>query len=261
MKIGIIGAGLIGKCLAQKLSKKGHYIRISNSRGPATIAFADGEAITAVELEETVADAGLVILTIPFGATARLPKKLFDGLDENIPIIETMNYFPHRDGLIQEIEQGKTHSVWVQEQIGRKVVKTFSNIVAHSFIRGGLDREAPGRIALTISSDRQDWIELTKQIVDETGFDGSDAGPISESWRQQPVNPAYCADLTMEELKEALARADREKAIVTRNISTEKIAAFGEEYFKILISGDYTEGFEDKVVDLYRSLNDIPLRH
>ena len=51
MKIGIIGAGSIGKTLAQKLSKKGHHILIANSRGPHTIDFADNESIKAVELK------------------------------------------------------------------------------------------------------------------------------------------------------------------------------------------------------------------
>ena len=49
MRIGIIGAGSIGKCFAQKLSKMGHQIEFTNSRGPHTINFADNEQIQAVE--------------------------------------------------------------------------------------------------------------------------------------------------------------------------------------------------------------------
>ncbi len=260
MKIGIIGAGLIGKCLAQKLSEKGHHILIANSRGPGTIDFADNEKIEAVEVRQTFSGADVIIITIPFGKVRDLPKDLFDKLDPDIPIIETMNYFPQRDGVIDDLENGKTHSIWVEEQIGRPVVKAFSNIVAHSFIKGGLPKGTPGRIALAVSGDRSDWVDIAMQLVDETGFDGYDAGPIAESWRQQPVNPAYCADLTVEELKQALERADRKQAIVTRDISTKMISALGEDYYRIILIGDYPENFEDKVVNIYRSLNEIPLK-
>ena len=38
MEIGLIGAGNIGACLAQKLKGAGHTVRIANSRGPETLA-------------------------------------------------------------------------------------------------------------------------------------------------------------------------------------------------------------------------------
>ena len=37
MKIGIIGAGMIGGTLARGLVKLGHQIAIANSRGPETL--------------------------------------------------------------------------------------------------------------------------------------------------------------------------------------------------------------------------------
>ena len=260
MKIGIIGAGLIGKTLAQKLSEKGHQILIANSRGPHTIDFADNKRIKAVETRETAKGVDVVILTIPFGKVKDLPKDLFSQLDANVPIIETMNYFPSRDGVIEEIENGKPHSVWVQEQIGRPVVKAFNNIVAHSFAKFGQPKGTPGRIALTVSGDNDDWKKIAIQLVDETGFDAYDAGSIAESWRQQPGSPAYCTDLTVEELKQVLARADKKEILVTRDITAEKIAELGEEYMNIVVTGNYPENFDDKAINIFRSLNGIPLK-
>ena len=37
MKIGIVGAGHIGKTLALKLSAAGHDVKVANSRGPETL--------------------------------------------------------------------------------------------------------------------------------------------------------------------------------------------------------------------------------
>ncbi|MBD8490743.1 NAD(P)-binding domain-containing protein [Echinicola sp. CAU 1574] len=218
MRIGIIGAGLMGKTLAQKLSKKGHQIVIANSRGPHTIDVADRTGIKAVKLQDAVVNVDAVILCIPFGKIPELPKDLFSQLETVIPVIDITNYFPSRHGVIEELENGKVHSVWVEEQIGRPVVKTFSTIIAHSFVTGGLPKGTPERIALTVSGDGKNGVETAMQLVEDTGFDAFDAGSIVESWRQQPGNPAYCTDLTLEELKPALAKADAEKALVTKKL-------------------------------------------
>jgi predicted dinucleotide-binding enzyme len=260
MRIAIIGAGAIGKTLAQKLSEKGHQIMIANSRGPHTIDFANDDSIRAVELPDTAIGVDIVIITIPFGKVTDLPKDLFSQLDANVPVIETMNYFPHRDGVIQEIENGKPHSVWVSEQIGRPVVKAFNNIVTHSFRKFGQPAGTPGRIALTISADNEDWKKIAAQIVDETGFDSYDAGPIADSWRQQPGSPPYCTDLTVDEMAEAIVRSDKKQTIINRDISNEKFAELGPEYMNIVVTGNYPENFDDKAINIYRSLNGIPLK-
>lgn len=260
MKIGIIGAGAIGETLAKKLSRNGHQILIANSRGPHTIGFADNKGIKAVELNNAVKDVDLVIISIPFGKVAELPKDLFNELDENVPVIETMNYFPKRDGIIEEIENGKPHSVWISEQIGRPVLKAFNNIVTHSFRKYGQPQGTPGRIALTVSSDNDDWKKIAFQIIDETGFDSFDAGSVADSWRQQPGSPPYCTDLTLEEMAEAIKRSDKKQTVLNRDLSNEKIAELGEEYMNIVVSTNYPENFDDKAINIYRSVNGIPLK-
>lgn len=260
MKIGIIGAGLIGKTLAQKLSTRGHHIVIANSRGPHTISFADGKGIQAVELRETINEVDAVIITIPFGKVADLPKGLFNQLDRTVPVIETMNYFPHRDGIIEDIEHGKAHSVWVQEQVGRPVVKAFNNIVAHSFAKFGQPGGASGRIALTVAGDHEAQKNIAKQLVDDTGFDAYDTGTIAESWRQQPGSPVYCTDLTLAEMNDALTKADKETIIRTRDIESEKVAELGEGYMAIIVSGNYPKDFDDPAINLFRSVNGLPLK-
>ncbi|WP_286857468.1 MULTISPECIES: NADPH-dependent F420 reductase [Sphingobacterium] len=260
MKIGIIGAGSIGETLAEKLSKKGHQIFIANSRGPHTISFADNDAIKAVDLKAAVKDVDVVIISIPFGRVAELSKDLFSELDEDVPVIETMNYFPHRDGIIEEIENGKPHSVWVSEQIGRPVVKAFNNIVTHSFRKYGQPSGTPGRIALTVSSDNENWKKVAFQLIDETGFDSFDAGSLANSWRQQPGSPPYCTDLTADEMAGAILRSDKKQTIINRDVSNEKIAELGEEYMHIVVTTNYPENFDDKAINIYRSVNGIPLK-
>lgn len=48
-------------------------------------------------------------------------------------------------------------------------------------------------------------------LVDELGFDAVDAGPLGESWRQQPGTPVYAADLDADGVRRALAEASPER--------------------------------------------------
>ena len=47
--------------------------------------------------------------------------------------IDVGNYYPFRDGRIDEIENGLTESVWVERQIGRPVVKVLNLMSGHIF--------------------------------------------------------------------------------------------------------------------------------
>src|SRR5688572_26313902 len=101
MKIGIIGAGVIGRTLARKLAHKGHKVRISNSRGPESLQeFSQEAGVVAVTTPETVKDAELIVLTIPLGQVPKI-KDIFRDVPKDVIIVETMNYYPLRDGRIE----------------------------------------------------------------------------------------------------------------------------------------------------------------
>ncbi|UFS85773.1 hypothetical protein LPB79_37630 (plasmid) [Rhizobium sp. T136] len=54
------------------------------------------------------------------------------------------------------------------------------------------------------------------ELVEATGFDAFDAGGLATSWRQQPGTPAYCTELTADELKTALEKADANRSADNR---------------------------------------------
>jgi len=62
------------------------------------------------------------------------------------------------------------------------------------------------------------------ELVEDTGFDGFDAGVLADSWRQQPGSPVYITDLNYEELGPALASAERERLPRRRDLSAEVFA-------------------------------------
>ena len=74
------------------------------------------------------------------------------------------------------------------------MIKAFNNILAHSFAELGCPEGSPGRLANAVAGDDVRSKQIVMGIVNETGFDPVDAGPLDESWRQQPGTPAYCCD-------------------------------------------------------------------
>ncbi|MFI2207885.1 hypothetical protein ACH47Z_46130 [Streptomyces sp. NPDC020192] len=66
---------------------------------------------------------------------------------------------------------------------------------------------------------------MATRLVDDTGFDPYDEGELDDSWRQQPMGPAYCTEPTLDELPAALATADRVKDTLVRDSMPERLAA------------------------------------
>jgi predicted dinucleotide-binding enzyme len=215
MKIGIIGAGNIGGNLTRRLTSLGHEVKVANSRGPATLSELSKETgAQAVEVRDAVKGVELVIVTIPQKNIPALPSDLFDGVDKNVVVIDTGNYYPReRDGAIAEIENGLPESQWVEKYLGRPVIKVFNGIYAQHLLDRHLPKGSAGRIALPVAGDDRDAKAIVMKLVDELGFDPVDAGELKDSWRQQPETPVYGADLDAEGVKKALLTAPRERPL------------------------------------------------
>ncbi|HWA08365.1 MAG TPA: NAD(P)-binding domain-containing protein [Hypericibacter adhaerens] len=213
MKIGIIGAGQIGGTLTRRFRALGHEVFVANSRGPETLAkLAKETGATPVSAKEAARSGAVVVVTIQEGRIPELPADLFKGVPADVVVVDTGNYYPRqRDGRIDGIEKGLTESRWVEQKIGRKVVKAFNNIYAKHLLELGRPAGAPGRIALPVSSDDAAAKTVVLKLVEALGFDGIDAGGLDESWRQQPGTPVYCTDLNAEGVRRALKEAKQER--------------------------------------------------
>lgn len=211
MKIGIIGAGQIGGTLTRRLTALGHEVSVANSRGPETLTeLAEETGAEAASVREAARGQDLVIVTIPEHSVPELPDDLFaDVVDESV-VVDTGNYYPQRDGRIEEIEAGMPESRWAERQLGRPVVKAFNNIHAQHLMDLGRPAGAPDRIALPVAGDDAAKA-VAMRLVDALGFDAVDAGGLDESWRQQPGSPVYGADLDAEGVRRALAEASPER--------------------------------------------------
>lgn len=224
MKIGILGTGNMGRVLTRKLAAAGHDVKVANSRGPQTIeADVLETGAQAATTEDAVKDVEVVIMTMPHHAFEKI-RSLIAALPEETVVIDISNYFPGRDPVNPQLDSDIAESEWVRDYFGRPIAKAWNSIGVVSFETKGKPRGQPGRVALPISVDRNHDREVDMALVDDTGFDGLDAGSLADSWRQQPGSPVYITDLTYEEMGPALAAAERHRLPKRRDISAQVFA-------------------------------------
>ncbi|SEF90202.1 hypothetical protein SAMN05216223_102418 [Actinacidiphila yanglinensis] len=190
--LGLIGSGNIGSTLARLAVDAGLDVVLSNSRGPQTLSdlVAElGPRARAATAAEAAAAGDWVVVTIPFHALGTVPVEPLVGKT----VLDTGNYYPQRDGVIPELEEGKaTESQLLQRHLPRAhVVKAFNNILYRHL--GELSRPAGAadRSALPIAGDDQDAKKHAAELLSLLGYDTVDIGPLAESWRSQPGTPVY----------------------------------------------------------------------
>jgi 8-hydroxy-5-deazaflavin:NADPH oxidoreductase len=221
---GFIGSGHLGRTAARLALTAGHEVVMSNSRGPETLEglVAElGPGAHAGTVDEAARAGDVVVVTIPFLAHRDVPAEALRGK----VVIDTMNYYPQRDGEVAELEAESTTSseLLAAHLPESRVVKAFNNIFFQHLGSLGRPSGAPDRSALAIAGDDADAKALVSRLLDEIGYDTLDLGPLSEGWRIQRDTAAYgtpySADpsdwtaggrqATAEQLREAADRARR----------------------------------------------------
>src|ERR1041384_3107945 len=106
MRVGVIGAGSMGRILARHLTKRGDHVSIANSRGPESLSALAAEiGATPVSIVDAATTGELVILAIPTKAVAHLPRALFANVPSSVVVIDIGNYHPElRDGRSDAID-------------------------------------------------------------------------------------------------------------------------------------------------------------
>lgn len=223
MKFGIIGAGTIGSIISKKLVKNGHDVKVADARG---IEHLEGKELagTPVLIEDVITNIEVLIISLPLTALPSI-RNIIEQVGEEVIVVDTSNYYPSRDQKIAEIENAMVESDWVSNQIGKPIIKAFNNLLAHTLENEGTPEGTSGRIAMAIAGNDVSQKQIIMDVVNQLGFDTVDSGSLSDSWRQQPGTPAYCTELTKEELTKALEKANKEKAPFLRDKVIEKLSA------------------------------------
>lgn len=210
MKIGIIGTGQIGATLIRQYRKAGHQVKMTNASGIEKLKSLEIETgAKAVSLNDVVKDVEVLVVSIPFVGIPNLANAMRKNIPASTIIIDTTNYYPIRDGKIDEIEAGQLESDWVSKHFSRPVVKVYNSILAGPLVQAGLPNGSVNRVALPVSGNNGEAKQIAMSLVNDSGFDSLDIGDLSNSWKQQPGSPVYCTDLTLSQLKHNLGKGDR----------------------------------------------------
>ncbi|GLR96668.1 putative dinucleotide-binding enzyme [Bradyrhizobium liaoningense] len=193
--IGIIGAGNIGRAIAQALARKGIAVTLSNSRGPdslATTVAELGPLVTAGTREEA-ASRDIVFVAVNWSklpdALAGLPP--FAGrivIDANNPI-EAPLFKP------AELGGRASSEVFADLAPGARVVKAFNHLLP-ALLTADPASEG-GRRVLFYSGDEAGAKAAVGALIERLGFFGIDLGSLAIGGRltQFPGGPLPALNL------------------------------------------------------------------
>ncbi|MEU0239061.1 NAD(P)-binding domain-containing protein [Nocardiopsis sp. NPDC006198] len=190
--LGIIGSGNIGAAVARLAVAADIDVVIANSRGPQTLSGLVGELgprASAGTVEQAARAGEATVLSIPLTAYGSLPEGLLRGRT----VLDTGNYYPHRDGRIAELDSEEATTTELAQRLlpGAVLVKAFNNIMAHHIPQLARPADATDRSALPIAGEDTGAKERAAALIDRLGFDTVDAGTPAQSWRFEPESDAY----------------------------------------------------------------------
>ncbi|MFD2204961.1 NADPH-dependent F420 reductase [Kiloniella antarctica] len=212
MRISFIGAGAMAQAITKHAVNAGHDVMISNSRGTETLRQQSKTlGCKAGTVEEVVAFGEIVFIAIPLAAYRSIPvAPLVDKI-----VVDLLNYFPHRDGHIPELEDGE---ITTSELVARhlplaRIVKAFNAITVEDLEKDARPASSPDRRALPICGDNTEAKKVMIDLMDQLGFDVVDGGLLQDSWKFERFRPAYCVPLNRIKLEKVLSRTLRETKV------------------------------------------------
>ncbi|CCH42428.1 Ketol-acid reductoisomerase [Wickerhamomyces ciferrii] len=193
--IGFIGVGQIGGTVARLAVDAGYKVVLSNSRGPESLSgviSSLGENAKADTSANIAKDKNIkiIVLSIPLNAVPTLLPSL--GLKNKV-ILDTSNYYPVREGNLEELDSNKlTTSEYVSKYLdsSNKLVKIFNNIFSFH-LRNSATQDESNQTILPIAGDDDEAKKLTNDFVQKIGYKTYDVGPSSLSWKFEPNTPFY----------------------------------------------------------------------
>jgi len=176
-RVGIIGAGRIGKTMAQIASRAGRPVVISNSRGPASLVSVVqelGGGVTAGTVPEAAA-ADIVVVAVMWPDVAGA----VDGLDwKGRIVIDPTNDFDPSD------LDGRTSSEVVADLVAPARVVKIANTLGAGILASD-PNEADGQRVLFLSGDDADAKAPVRGLFEDAGFAVVDLGGLREGGRLQ----------------------------------------------------------------------------
>jgi 8-hydroxy-5-deazaflavin:NADPH oxidoreductase len=204
-RLGIVGAGKLGTTIARAAIAAGYDVAMSGSGSAKRIALTVdvlAPGARAVETDEVVRHADLIVLAVPTHRFHELPRDLFAGKTP----IDAMNYWEPIDGVDEEprhraprnqCRRTRTFPVGASRQESQSA--RLPRVRRRQAPRG-----AAGRVALAAAGDDRVAVAAVIQLIDRLGFDAVDAGPLDAGLALEPDGPVFGISHSADELSHLL---------------------------------------------------------
>jgi predicted dinucleotide-binding enzyme len=203
MRIGIIGAGMIGSTLAKLWVDAGHDVRLA-SRHPDSLqplVASLGKRATAGTPVEAATVSDVVMLTVPLRAIPDLARDLAPWLVGKV-VLDTGNAYDKRDGPVAR--EAATHPYgsagWAAGMFPKaRWVKAFNTVYFKTLASEA--HRAGDRVGIPLASDDRGALETAAQLVRDAGFDPVVVGPLARGKEFEPGTRPYNTGLGARELR------------------------------------------------------------
>ena len=203
MRIGIIGAGMIGSTLAKLWAEAGHEIVIASRHPEELKPLVDriGERAVAGTPLEAASLGTVVMLTVPLKALPDVARDLKQEFRGKI-VLDTSNAYERRDGAaaVEAAAHIKGSAGWAAAMFpGARWVKAFNTVYFKT-----LETEAHrkgDRVGIPLASDDADALDVAAELVRDAGFDPVIVAPLARGKEFEPNTPMYNTGRSGRELR------------------------------------------------------------
>jgi predicted dinucleotide-binding enzyme len=203
MRIGIIGAGMIGSSLAKLWVDAGHDVRLASRHPDELKSMVErlGPRASTGTPRDAATFGDVVMLTVPLKAVPDLARDLAPALAQKI-VLDTGNAYERRDGAIAR--QASAHpqgsAGWAAAMFpGSRWVKAF-NTVYYKTLQIEAHRNGD-RVGIPLASDDAEALDTAAALVRDAGFDPVVVGPLARGKEFEPDTKPYNTGMSGEELR------------------------------------------------------------
>lgn len=203
MRIGIVGAGMIGSTLAKLWIDAGHEVRIASRHPEELKGFVEqlGPHASAGTARDAAAFGDVVMLTVPLKAVPDLVRDLAAPLDGKI-VLDTGNAYEQRDGEVarEASAHPKGSSGWAAAMFPRsKWIKAFNTVYFKTLEREAHRKEKP--VGIPLAGDDRRALEVAAGLVKDAGFDPVEVGALGRGKEFEPNTPPYNTGMDGQQLR------------------------------------------------------------
>jgi predicted dinucleotide-binding enzyme len=208
MRIGIIGAGMIGSTMAKLWVDAGHEVRLSSRHPDALQPLVKGlgNRASAGTSADAAAFGDVVMLTVPLKAVPELARDLASALTNKV-VLDTGNAYERRDG--ETARQATSHPAgsagWAAAHFpGARWVKAFNTVYFKTLETDA--HRAGDRVGIPLASDDAGALDTAAALVRDAGLDPVIVGALARGREFEPNTPTYNTGMSGRQLREAFGQ-------------------------------------------------------